>query len=155
MEFKPEVMEEINKLLERYPTREAALLPVLHIAQREFGHVSPDAEAEVARVLELPQPRVHGVATFYTMYNKKPVGKYHVQICTNVACSLLGAEPLAKYLEKKLKCKVGSTSGDKKFTLNKVECLGSCGTAPAMQINDDYYENLTQEKIDEIIDGLE
>lgn len=154
MEFRPEVKQEIDTLLERYPTREAALLPLLHIAQREFGMVTLEAEELVAGILDLPPARVHGVSTFYTMYNKKPVGKYHVQVCTNVTCSLLGAEHLVKFLEKKLGIKPGQTTPDGKFTLSEVECLGSCGTAPVMQINDDYYENLTEIYIDEILAEL-
>lgn len=154
MEFSPEAMKEVEKLLSRYPIKEAALLPLLHIAQREFGHVSLEAEAYVASLLDLPAPRVHGVSTFYTMYNKKPVGKYHVQVCTNISCSLMGAEHLVKCLEKKLGIKPGQTTADGKFTLSEVECLGSCGTAPVMQINDDYYEDLTEAKIDQILGGL-
>lgn len=154
MEFSPQAKKEIERLLSRYPNKEAALLPTLHLAQREFGYVSNEAEALVAATLDLPQPRVHGVATFYTMYNKKAVGKYHVQVCTNIACSLLGADSLLAYLEKKLGIKPGQTTPDGKITLNAVECLGSCGTAPVMQINDDYYESLTEKKIDDIIASL-
>ena len=88
------------------------------------------------------------------MYNKKPVGKYHIQVCTNVSCSLLGAEHIVEFLSKKLGIKKGETMPDKKFTLSEVECLGSCGTAPMMQINHDYYENLNEEKIEEILKGL-
>lgn len=154
MEFSQKTMEKVNRLLSRYPTKEAACLPLLHLAQREFGYCSLEAEAYVAKLLDLPAERVHGVSTFYTMYNKKPVGKYHVQVCTNISCSILGAEKIVKYLEKKLGIKAGETTADKKFTLNEVECLGSCGTAPVMQINDDYYEDLTEAKIDGILDGL-
>ena len=154
LEFKPEVLEEIAKIRERYPTVEAALLPVLHLAQREFGHVSIDAEEAVAKALGIPAPRVHGVSTFYTMFSNNPVGKYHVQVCTNITCSLLGAEHIVKYLEKKLGVKLGETTPDNKFTLVEVECLGSCGTAPMMQINEDYYEDLTEQKIDEILASL-
>jgi len=154
LRFSPEVLEEIAKLRERYPTNEAALLPVLHIAQREFGHVSLEAEEAVGDALEIPAPRVHGVSTFYTMFSNDAVGKYHVQVCTNVTCSLLGAEHIVKYLEKKLGIKTGETTADARFSLNEVECLGSCGTAPMMQINEEYYENLTEEKIDKILDSL-
>ncbi len=133
----------------------AALLPTLHLAQKEFGYISSEVEEYVAGYLDLPVTHVHGVATFYTMYNKKPVGKYHIQVCTNISCSLLGADHLFDYLSKKLKIGDGETTEDKKFTLSSVECLGSCGTAPVMQINDDYYEDLTEEKIDEILKGLE
>jgi NADH-quinone oxidoreductase subunit E len=154
MEFSAEAKKQVDKLLSRYPTKEAALLPVLHVAQKEFGYVSPDVEKFVAGVLELPPIKVHAVATFYTMYNKKPVGKYHVQVCTNIGCSLLGADHLVKYIEKKLGIRKGETTADGRFTLIEVECLGSCGTAPVMQVNDDYYENLTEQKIDAILDGM-
>jgi len=155
MDFSDETRERIEKLKGRYPDSQALLLPVLHFAQDEFGYISPEVEKYVAEYLELPVTHVHGVATFYTMYNKKPVGKYHVQVCTNIACSLLGADHIVKYLEKKLGIKPGETSEDDRFTLSEVECLGSCGTAPVMQINDYYYENLDEEKIDEILEGLE
>jgi NADH-quinone oxidoreductase E subunit len=154
LKFRPEVLEEIAKIMERYPTNEAALLPVLHIAQREFGHVSIEAEEVVGEALGIPGPRVHGVSTFYSMFSNDPIGKYHVQVCTNVTCSLLGAEHIVKYLEKKLGIKIGETTPDDKFSLIEVECLGSCGTAPMMQINEEYYENLTEEKIDKILDAL-
>lgn len=155
MEFKPEIKEYIQKkIISRYPDKTAALLPVLHIAQKEFGFISPEVEKYVADYLSLPVMHVEGVATFYTMYNKKPVGKYHVQVCTNISCMILDAEPLLEYIGKKLNIKSGETTADGKFTLNAVECLGSCGTAPMMQINDDYYENLTPQKIDEILDKL-
>lgn len=154
MEFSAEAKKKLEKLLTRYPTKEAALLPALHLAQKEFGWVSPEVEEYVAKTLELPPVRVHGVATFYTMYNKKPVGRYHVQVCTNIGCSLLGSDNLVKYISRKLGIKPGETSQDGKFTLSEVECLGSCGTAPVMQINDDYHESLTEKRIDEILDGL-
>lgn len=154
MQFSDAAKAKIKKLLPRYATKEAALLPVLHLAQREFGYVSPEVEEYVAQVLDLPPIRVHAVATFYTMYNKKPVGKYHVQVCTNITCSILGSDSLVRYIEKKLGIKKGETTPDGRFTISEVECLGSCGTAPVMQINDDYFENLTEKKIDEILDGL-
>jgi NADH-quinone oxidoreductase E subunit len=98
--------------------------------------------------------QVYEVATFYTMYNKKPVGKYHIQVCTNISCSLLGADHIMDFLSQRLGVKVKETTPDKMFTLSAVECLGSCGTAPMMQINDRYYEDLTKEKIEEILKGL-
>lgn len=109
---------------------------------------------EIASLLNLPESHVIGVATFYTMFNKKPVGKYHLQVCTNVSCGLLGAEKISEYICKKLGVEMGGTTPDKKFTVSEVECLGSCGTAPMMQINDDYHENLTSEKIDKILQDL-
>ena len=121
---------------------------------REFGHVSDEAIVYVAGLLGLSPARIEGVATFYTMYNRKPVGKYHVQICRNISCSLLGAEHLITHVAEKLGVKPGETTPDGRFTLSQVECLGSCGTAPVMQINDDYHENLTEASIDAILDKL-
>jgi NADH:ubiquinone oxidoreductase subunit E len=95
------------------------------------------------------------VVSFYTMFNRKPVGKYHIQMCTNVSCQLLGAEKLSEYICRKLNISVGETTPDKKFTVTEVECLGSCGTAPMMQVNDDYYENLTEAKIDDLLRKLQ
>ena len=143
-----------ERLLGRYPNREAAILPTLYLAQREFGHLSDEAILYVADLLGFTPARIYGVATFYTMYNKKPVGKYHLQVCRNLSCSLMGAEHLIEHVARKIGVKPGETTADGKFTLSTVECLGSCGTAPVMQVNDDYYENLTEESIDAILEGL-
>ena len=145
---------EFERLLSRYPDKDAVILPALHIAQREQGYVSDDAIVHIAELLGTSPARIEGVATFYTMYNRKPVGKYHVQICRNISCSLLGAEHLIGHVSKKLGVKPGETTPDGKFTLTKVECLGSCGPAPVMQVNDDYHENLNEERIDAILDNL-
>lgn len=145
---------EFERLLTRYPDKEAVILPTLYLAQREFGHVSDEAIVYVAELLGVSPAQIEGVATFYTMYNRKPVGKYHVQICRNISCSLLGAEHLIEHVAGKLGVKPGGTTPDGKFTLSQAECLGSCGTAPVMQINDDYYENLTEASIDAILDKL-
>jgi NADH-quinone oxidoreductase subunit E len=155
MEFSTEKQSEFEKLLPRYPIKEAALLPTLRLAQEDFGYISSDVIEFVAGLLDISPSRVRAVATFYTMYDKKPVGKYHVQVCQNLSCSIMGAETIIDHLERKLKIKVGETSSDKKFTLTRVECLGACGTAPVMQINDDYYEDLTPEKVDSILEGLD
>ncbi len=152
--FSEKTRGEFDRLLTRYPNREAVILPALHLAQREFGHVSDEAIKYVAGLVGVSAARVEGVATFYTMYNRKPVGKYHVQICRNISCSLLGAEHLIERVSKKLGIKPGQTTPDGKITLSQVECLGSCGTAPVMQVNDDYYENLTADSIERILDGL-
>jgi len=145
---------EFERLLTRYPDKEAVILPALYLAQREFGHVSDEAIVYVAGLLGVSPAQIEGVATFYTMYNRKPVGKYHVQICRNISCSLLGAEHLIEHVAGKLGVKPGGTTPDGKFTLSLAECLGSCGTAPVMQVNDDYYENLTEASIDAILDKL-
>ena len=145
---------EFERLLSRYPDKDAVILPALHLAQKEQGYVSDGAIVHIAELLGTSPARIEGVATFYTMYNRKPVGKYHVQICRNISCSLLGAEHLIGHVSKKLGVKPGETTPDGKFTLTKVECLGSCGTAPVMQVNDEYHENLTVESIDRILDEL-
>jgi NADH-quinone oxidoreductase subunit E len=152
--FSEPARRELEAILARYPDKEAAILPALHLAQREFGYVSDEAIVCVAEILGFTPARIEGVATFYTMYNRKPVGTYHVQICRNISCSLLGAEHLIEHVSKKLGILPGETTPDGKFTLSKVECLGSCGTAPVLQLNDDYHENLTEEKIDALLDGL-
>lgn len=147
-------VQEINELTYKYATRRSAVMPALSVVQREHGYVTEEGMRDVARILGVRPVLVFEVATFYTMYNKKPVGKYHVQVCTNIACSLLGAEHLMDFLSRKLGIKVKETTSDKKFTLSAVECLGSCGTAPMMQINDAYYENLTEGKVEEILNSL-
>ena len=152
--FSEETRAKHDRLLTRYPNREAAILPTLYLAQREFGHLSDEAILYVADLLGFTPARIYGVATFYTMYNKKPVGKYHLQVCRNLSCSLMGAEHLIEHVARKIGVKPGETTADGRFTLSTVECLGSCGTAPVMQVNDDYYENLTEESIDAILDGL-
>lgn len=143
-----------ERMLSRYPTREAAILPTLHLAQREFGYLSGEAIEYVASLLGFSPAHIEGVATFYTMYRRKPVGKYHLQICRNLSCSLMGAEHLIEHVAKKIGVRPGETTPDGRFTLSTVECLGSCGTAPVMQVNDDYHENLTEESVDAILDGL-
>ena len=152
--FNDAALRELEAILSRYPNREAAILPALHLAQREFRYLSREAIVYVAGLLGFPPARIEGVATFYTMYNRKPVGRYHVQICRNLSCSLMGAEYLIEHVSRKLGIKPGQTTADGKFTLSTVECLGSCGTAPVMQVNDDYHEELTGEKIDALLDRL-
>ena len=145
---------EVERLLTRYPDRKAVILPALHLAQKEFGYVSDEAIVYIAGLVGTSPAEIEGVASFYTMYNRQPVGKYHVQICRNISCSLLGAEHLIEHVAGKLGVKPGGTTPDGKFTLSLAECLGSCGTAPVMQVNDDYYENLTEASIDAILDKL-
>jgi NADH-quinone oxidoreductase subunit E len=155
VEFSENAKKEIAAKIDQLPDRRSVLIPALYIAQREFGFISPEVMECLAAELSLPVSEVRGVATFYTMFNKQPVGKYHIQVCQNLTCSMLGAESLISYLEKKLGIACGQTTPDGKFSISRVECLGSCGTAPVMQINDDYYENLTADKIDEILAGLD
>jgi NADH-quinone oxidoreductase E subunit len=146
---------EIQKLRGEYSDAESALLPALFLAQEAYGGWLPEpAFDEVAAVMGLPPTSVASVATFYTMFNKKPVGRHLVQVCTNISCSLVGAGHVTEYIGRKLGVKPGETTPDGRFTLLEVECLGSCGTAPVMQVDDAYYENLTEARIDEILDGL-
>lgn len=141
----------MDKLKDRYPSRVALLLPALHQAQEETRWLSDPVLDEIAAYIDIHPAQVREVASFYTMYNLKPVGKYHLKICTNAACLLRQADDLVKHCEQKLKIQCGETTPDQLFTLAEEECLGACGTAPAMMFNDDYVENLTKEKLDELL----
>ena len=146
---------QIQTIRDEYPDAQSALLPALYLAQQDFGGWLPEgAFDEVAAVMDLPPTLVSSAATFYTMFNKNPVGEHLIQVCTNISCSLLGAEHLIGYIGRKLGIQPGETTQDQKFTLLEVECLGSCGTAPMMQVDDAYYENLTEEKVDRILADL-
>jgi NADH-quinone oxidoreductase E subunit len=152
--FSPAAQAKFEELVARYPVRRAALMPTLWLAQQEFGHLSKEAMEYVAGLLDLSPAFVASVASFYTMYYKKPMGKYHVQVCTNLSCMLVGSDRILDCLRKRLGIDLGETTPDGLFSLSEVECLASCGTAPMMQINDDYWENLTPERTLEIIDRL-
>lgn len=153
-EFSDKIKKEIEGIIARYPEKKAALLPVLFVAQREFGSIEEDTERMVAGLLGINPIEVREVVTFYTMYNRKPVGKYHIQVCTNLTCSLMGGETLLEYLQQKLNIAPGGTTEDKKFTLTTVECLGACEEAPCMMINFDHYGHMDKKKVDEILDHL-
>lgn len=146
--------DEMKKLEPRYPTKVALLLPALHAAQDETGWLPPEVIEEIGEYIGIHPAQVKEVASFYTMYNLQPVGKYHLKICTNVACALRGVEDVVSHCEKKLGICMGETTPDKKFTLMEEECLGACGTAPAMMLNNDYVENLTVKKMDELLNSL-
>ncbi|MBN2319020.1 MAG: NADH-quinone oxidoreductase subunit NuoE [Acidobacteria bacterium] len=147
--------KQIQDLIGKYPRKRSALIPSLHLVQKELGFISRDAMREVAEIFELSPNEVHEVTSFYTMFHRKPVGKYVIQVCTNISCQLCNAEDIMAHLMEKLGIKPGETSSDNKYTLLEVECLGSCGTSPVVQINEDYYEELTPEKLDKILDSLE
>jgi len=155
VELSEQGKKELEEILRRYPSKQSAVLPALHLAQKEFGYITPEVIEYLARLLELPPARVYGTCSFYTMFNRKPVGKYLIQVCTNISCSMLGALDMFEYLSQKLGIKEGETTPDGKFTLIRVECLGACGEAPVIQINDKYYGNLTREKLDKILAELE
>ncbi len=146
--------DEMKKLEPRYPNKVALLLPALHAAQEEHGWLPTEVMDEVGTYIGIHPAQVREVASFYTMYNLKPVGKYHLKICTNVACCLRGADELVEHCEKKFGIRCGETTPDKRFTLMEEECLGACGTAPAMMLNDDYHESLTATKLEQLLDGL-
>jgi NADH-quinone oxidoreductase subunit E len=154
VEFSPETLKKFEETVSRYPKKEAAMLPVLYLAQQEFGYLSPEAIDYVAKLMGQSPARVHGVVSFYTMYNMKPIGRHHIQVCRTLSCALGGAEKITDFIKKKLAIELGQTTADGRFTLSEVECLASCGTAPMMQINDDYYENLTEGKVTEILESL-
>lgn len=154
IQFSQAAIKKVNELKRIYPIKDACLLPVLHLAQKEFGYISNDVMEYISDLLEVPPAKVYGVATFYTMYNKKPVGKYHIQVCTNISCHLEGSAKILNALKTLLNIGEGQTTEDKMFTLSTVECLGACGFGPVVQINDDYYEQATERKIKEVISKL-
>jgi NADH-quinone oxidoreductase subunit E len=157
VEFSNETLEKIRKIIRRYPEgrSESALLPVLHIAQEELGgYLSPDVMDYVAGLLGIPPIRVYEVATFYTQFYLEKTGTYVIEVCRTGPCAICGGEKISEFLQKKLNISDGGTTSDGLFTLREVECLGACGYAPAMQINTEFYEHLTEEKAAEIIDML-
>jgi len=153
-DFSAGLLKEIEALAGRYPRKRAALLPVLHLVQKEFGFISSEAEQTVAGLLDIKPLQVREVVTFYTMFFRRPVGRFHIQVCTNLSCSLLGGEQLLANLEEKLRLKLGETSPDGKFTLSSVECLGACEQSPCLMVNENLYGNLDKNKLDELLKGL-
>jgi NADH-quinone oxidoreductase subunit E len=150
-----EGMSQVKKELTRYEAKESAIIPALYIAQKENkGWINSDVIHHLSEVMDIPASKINEVFHFYTMFNKEPVGKYHVQVCTTLSCALNGGHELAKHLCKELKVGIGEVTHDSRFSVSKVQCLGSCGTAPMMQVNDKYYENLTPEQAMNILRGL-
>ncbi len=148
--------QELDTLLSRYPTKMAALLPALWIVQRERGWVSDDAMAEVAQVLELTPAYVKGVVTFYTMYHQHPVGKYFIQVCTTSPCGVCGADDVVKaFLQHTQAGDLGLTSADNRYTVIEVECLGACGFATPVMINEEFIESVTPETVPQILAKLQ
>lgn len=137
--------------LERYPTKMAALMPALWICQKQHGYLTREAMEYVAGRLDLSPVHVYSVAEFYTMYHKRPAGKYHIMLCRTLSCTLCGCEKLREQLSKALDIEPGEITEDGMFSLEEVECLGSCGTAPVMRVNDVYCENVTPERVDDIL----
>jgi NADH-quinone oxidoreductase subunit E len=154
VQFPSEAQKHFEWLLTRYPTKEAALLPTLHLAQETWGWISPEVVHYVGELLDLSPAQVFGVVSFYNMYNQKPVGKYHLQVCTNLSCMVTNAYDIYEHLCERLHVKHGETTKDGLYTVVDVECLGSCGTAPVVQVNNDYHESMTVAKMDELLEKL-
>ena len=149
-----ESAREITRLRDRYPVRKSAILMVLHVVYNQFGYLDRAAIREAADLMELPVIDFEEAASFYTMFPPRKVGKYHIQVCRTLSCMLRGSEELVQFLKERLGIGMGEVTADGLFSLAEVECLGSCGTAPVMQINDTYYENLTRARVEKILSDL-
>jgi len=150
----PEARQQIESLKKVYETHQSALIPALHIAQADQTWLSEETQREVALILGLTAQSVREVVTFYTMFQQKPVGRHVIQVCRNLSCALLGGQRLQNQVQEKLKIADGETTQDGRFTYVSVECLGSCGTAPVLMVNDRYYENVTPPQLDRLLDEL-
>jgi NADH-quinone oxidoreductase subunit E len=156
--FTPEIRQHIDRWIAKYPEgwRQSAVMEALRLVQEENGGwLTEELMNDVAAYLDMPPIAVYEVATFYSMYERKPVGKHKLCLCTNISCMINGSDKVVGHLEQKLGIKLGETTEDGKYSLKEVECLGACGGAPAMQIDKQYYENLSPEQIDKILDELE
>jgi len=145
---------DIEAIRAKYETNQSALIPALHRAQADQGWLSQETQAEVAQLLDLSLQTVAGVVSFYTMFHQKPVGKYLLQVCRNLSCTMLGGQSLRKKLEERLGIAEGETTPDGRFTLIEVECLGSCGTAPVVMVNDRYFESVSPDDVDRLLAEL-
>jgi NADH-quinone oxidoreductase subunit E len=150
----PEREKDLTELCARYPTKMAALVPALHLCQEQAGYVTEDIILFLAQRLDVPPAHMKGVVTFYTLFNQKPVGRHQVWVCRTLPCALRGAGDILAHCEKKLGIHAGETTADGKVTLKTAECLASCGTAPMIQVDKEYFEDLTTEKVDEILARL-
>ncbi|MBK9709056.1 MAG: NADH-quinone oxidoreductase subunit NuoE [Acidobacteria bacterium] len=146
--------KKLDEIISHYPVKRSAILPALYIAQDEHGHVTDDDIRYLAKRLDMRVNEVEEVVTFYTMYSRKPVGKYKLQVCRTLSCMLQGAEQITEHISHKLGCEIGGTTPDGKFTLQEVECLGYCDLAPCLQVNFDYHEKISTESVDQLIDSL-
>ena len=153
--FTEDQEKEISNILEKYPVKTSALLPLLTLVQRSDQLVSPGAMVAIGEKLDVSPAYVQSVMSFYTMYHTKKVGKYMILFCINISCQLNGCDKLLEHTARKLNIRVGETTSDEKFTLHREECLAACTEAPMMRVNDTYYGNLTEQRIDQIIDSLD
>jgi NADH-quinone oxidoreductase E subunit len=153
--FSEEALAEYREILGHYPQQRAALMPVLWLAQREFGWISPAVIKYIAGLMELPVGWVEGAVSFYTMYYRRPIGQHHIQVCTNLSCQLRGADDVLSAFRRKLSIDPGETTSDARFSLDRAECLGSCGTAPVVQLGSGpFVENLTVDRALKLVDEL-
>jgi NADH-quinone oxidoreductase subunit E len=155
MKFSDQFETRFTMMVGHYPTKRSVLVPTLLYAQDEIGYLSDEVIQEIARRLELTELDVRNVISYYSMLTTKPRGKYNVQVCTNIACMLRGGEELFAHCRKKLGIGHKQTTQDGRFTLEEVECIGACSWAPAIQVNYDFHENLTVEKLDKVLDGYQ
>ena len=149
--FTPHNKTKADEIVATYETKQAALLPILHLAQEQNGYISSEVEEAVAAYLELPIVKVREVTSFYTLYEKKPCGKIPVRVCRNLSCSILGGKEILEYVKQKLGIDVGESTSDGRFRLDSVECLCACEIAPMMQVGEEYHGPLTKEKIDRVL----
>jgi NADH-quinone oxidoreductase subunit E len=154
MSLSKESVEYIKKELGRYESRLSAIIPALYQVQKEKGWVSPESIQELAQVMDIPPAQITEVATFYTMFNKQPTGKFHIQVCNNITCSMKKGRELTDYITNKLGVKEAEISSCGRYTVSRVECLGSCDTAPVLQVNFDYHEKMDEKKVDELLARL-
>lgn len=148
------LLEALKEVAGRYPRKQAALLPVLHLVQKELGAITPDAERDVAEYLDLAPIRVHEAVTFYSLFLRRPIGRFHIQVCRNLSCSMLGAAALISRLAEKLGIGPGETTHDGMFSLSTVECLGLCDRAPCLLVNDEVHGDLDPAALDDLIEKL-
>lgn len=154
IKFTQEELEQVKEIQKKYPQKESSIMPILWFAQKKTGWISKEVMEYVADLIEVSPAKVEGVATFYTMFFKKPMGKYHIQVCTNVSCMLREGVKIFQYISDKLNIGHMEMTEDGKFSLEEVECMGACGGAPMIAINEDYYENVSIEKVDKILEDL-
>jgi len=152
--YSPEIEKKIDEYISHYPVKRSAILPALHLAQIEHGYVTDEDVQYLARRLDMRVNEVEEVVTFYSMYSRKPIGQYKLQVCRTLSCNLAGCDKITEQINHKLGIKVNETTPDGKFTLQEVECLGYCDLAPVLQVNFDYYEQITPERTEEIIEKL-
>ena len=152
LKLKPETLKQIDEVITHYPVKRSALLPLLHLIQEDTGWISKDAIEWIAVKLELQPINVYEVVTFYPMFRQKPIGRRHIKVCRTLSCALNGGKELCEYFQTKLGAKLDQTTPDGKFTISEVECIASCGTAPVIMINDDFYENVSKGTADQLIE---